>query len=555
MFNLPRKNFGFPTRWQVFLLALLVNLSWLISNSVLAEERKRDISFSWEPIQGATGYDLEFSRNIKQSFVVIQPLATADVPSWTGSLEPGFYRFRLRARDKRGVPGQWSEPSDLPIRHFAVEVKLPVSGKEVLTKQEEVYKLKAAWEKMNGVKVYKFAVLDAKGQVVKSSESTTTSAIVELPVAASYKLQVQAFSERGEGGDKMESPVEFTLIGKKLARPVAEIKPAEIEDEATWSKPKYTESFKVVASYAAPSQGGGKKKLKKAERQWQPLFESANYLETDFQLKDRPFGFYRLEIVAQGKLRLPSAPLTMEFEYKDPDAGKDKSKVQPQYSGAVAYTYLPSLQTFSLNSVSTQTKLNILMLNSHRISASYWLFGGWLGFEGGAIQRYSELFGKNSRVSGPEGQKPIQLSYANFDLLTRMRLDFGFLGIEAIAGMTRNGFYSFLREPDNTVAAERGTLLFANYGARLYFRIGDTTSGIQVMLAPLISADGFQMLSAAHSVYNLDMAQTVFTESVLMNFGLSASKEEYKFTSAALAEERTVSMNLITFIAGLSWRY
>jgi hypothetical protein len=536
------------------LLLVLTSYSRLAHGQDLA----RDVSFSWEPIDGAVGYDLQFSREEGDKYIPIEPIEKTDAAEWKGRLTPGSYTFKIRARDQRGVPGRWSEASPIVIKTFAVKITEPAEGLEIQSKQATTHKVKVAWDAASGASLYKLEVLSPSGAVVSKSEAKTSKTTLELPVAAAYKVFVQPIMGDGTEGEKMKMPRSFKIIGKAISKPAASYKQSEFEDEARWSKPDYTDNFKVIISYAKMPPGAEKRKSKRPPQnlEWEKLLENPRYEDTSFSVKGKPFGFYRFEIIAQGALRLPSKALVVQYEYRDESVEpKVKERPRQQYSGALTYTYLPSFQRFTLSSGELQTKLNILMLNSHHISASYWILGNHVGLDIGGQRVYSELFGSRSRVSGPEGQEAIELVYWNFDLSLKARYEMGWLGVEAIGGAIRRTLYSFTQTPANTVAAESGSTQEYVFGGRLYVKAGDMTTGIYGLRGSLVSAKDFAIQDSVHDEYGLDITQPVLTDRLLLTYGFAADISTYMFTTTDSEALQIMKLTLGRFSVGIGYQY
>jgi hypothetical protein len=525
----------------------------------VAQEKEREITFAWEPIPGAVGYEIEFSIKVGENFKVLKPYQETEKAKWKGNLAPGMYQFRLRAKDTRGVPGVWSQPADLVIGQFPVEVISPARGAEILTKQEEVFKVKLVWKKMTGVKSYKVDIVDVAGKSIKSMESTTPFATVELPVAAAYNLTVQTVSTNGEAGDPMKEPVGFSLVGKRLGKPEAKIKPADIDDEVTWSQPNFTESFQLVVSYAKPQANSERKKrrknIKSLNLSWQPQMQEPIYKESSFQLEGRPYGFYHLEITGQAHLRSSSKPLIIEFEYKEPNANVADLAPDDKYRGTIAYSYIPSLRTFRQDAGLVQTDLKILMLNSNRIAAGYWFFSHRLGLEAGVQRVYSELFGRNGKVTGPPGQEPVPLTYWHFDIGTKFHLDFGGFGFDLLGGIGRRSLHSLVSTPTATIERDSASIIESTYGGRIFVKFWETTLGVRGGLGAVLSADNFKISDDQRLEYGIDLTRNIVNDHLLISFGLGSDASTYTFTTDSQAEPRTLKVNLRTFEISLTWRY
>lgn len=76
----------------------------------------RVISFEWESVSGASGYEVLFSSpTFTKTFKT--KLATSDF-----SLPPGIYQVKIRSLDSRKVPGPWGGAEKLVVNHSSPKV-------------------------------------------------------------------------------------------------------------------------------------------------------------------------------------------------------------------------------------------------------------------------------------------------------------------------------------------------------------------------------------------------------------------------------------------------
>lgn len=114
--------------------------------------RAKDVHLEWEPIEGATGYEFEISRN-GESVVKRRVEGT----SWGVKLPPGVYVFRLRAIDWAKQAGEWSEPSALLSSPAAPEIVNP-QPQAIFAPPDAARGIAFRWKPVPGVSKYKVEI-------------------------------------------------------------------------------------------------------------------------------------------------------------------------------------------------------------------------------------------------------------------------------------------------------------------------------------------------------------------------------------------------------------
>ncbi len=89
----------------------------ILAGAAEAAPYRRLVNFEWEAIEGAKNYEIELKQNKEDAQDGKSKVFTFKVKdaAWNGRLTPGKYVMRLRTRDYRGVPGEWSPPSDFNV--------------------------------------------------------------------------------------------------------------------------------------------------------------------------------------------------------------------------------------------------------------------------------------------------------------------------------------------------------------------------------------------------------------------------------------------------------
>lgn len=275
--------------------------------SVATAKYRRLVNFEWEAIEGAKSYEIE----------LVPVKEAADEPkifnfktteaSWNGRLTPGKYLMRLRSRDYRGVPGEWSPASDFNVGLDNVVLKHPLADKimsDVVEKKEIEFK----WDAVGGADQYEFTLISEDGKTNITQKLTEPRVKIEVPVAAHYTWTVSASSNDGIISDAKASS-KFALHGKKLTRPTLEKPESEFVRDLRWRPQEHATSYDI---FIIRRDEKTKKyvKFKSIEKTTQ---ES---LEFD---PSWPGGAYKVAVRANGTLR-PSSDLSkMGFKVRSGD--------------------------------------------------------------------------------------------------------------------------------------------------------------------------------------------------------------------------------------------
>lgn len=219
-------------------MVLAQSLVFAAEETPAAAATRRGVNLEWEPIEEATGYELELTSvatNKRASFKTREP-------KWNGNINSGRYKMRLRAFDDRGVPGAWSDPEQIFVKLHSPKLIRPAEKAELKTNEVEKETVKFSWEFIAGAKEYRI-VINGGTSVSQNISGVETS--IELPVAKTYTWTVVALMPDGSDGEVGPSQ-SFTLIGKKLNKPEIAEPETEFVQELSWSKPDRVESFDYV---------------------------------------------------------------------------------------------------------------------------------------------------------------------------------------------------------------------------------------------------------------------------------------------------------------------
>jgi hypothetical protein len=284
---------------------LLVAFSFLmISQAAFAETYRRLVNFEWETIDGAVSYEIEIKQTNKKD---AKPYTfKVKDAAWNGRLPPGKYVMKLRSMDARGVPGDWSEPSDFDVNLENVVLRQPAANASLTTKEEKEDEIKFQWDAVNGADSYVIEVKSDDGKFVKTEEIDKINYSLDLPVGQQYTWKVSAKSKTGMGSDAV-SVGQFGILGAKLEKPKIEKPESQFVREVKWNKPDHTDKFDVVIA-----------KYNAKDKKWENVKTIKDHEDTKVDFDEKwSGGIYRMAVVAKGNLRQPSDVSQVSFKVKE----------------------------------------------------------------------------------------------------------------------------------------------------------------------------------------------------------------------------------------------
>ncbi len=263
---------------------------------------RRMVEFEWDPIEGAVVYDIELKVIKAEGEDKMFAFKTTE-SKWKGQLRPGKYLMRLRSKDHRKVPGDWSEYSDFIVGLDPVVWKSPKDNDNIKTKEKNSKKVTLAWQATPGAKDYALSVYNEKDEQVTQEVVSGTSKTLDLPVTLTYKALVRARAATGVESEK-DSQTVFTLIGDQLDKPEIERPENDFVRSLQWEKPELSENYKLKVLKFDPK-----------TRKFKAFKEYDNYADQKLDFpQDWPGGNYRLLVQAQAKNRLSSKVAGLQFK-------------------------------------------------------------------------------------------------------------------------------------------------------------------------------------------------------------------------------------------------
>lgn len=275
-----------------------------ISEAAHSQLHRRLVNFEWDPIEGATSYEIEIRQTNKKE---AKPYSfKIKDPSWNGRLPSGRYQMKLRTFDHRSVPGDWGEGQDFDVNLENVVLKFPQPDVELPTKEEKEDEIKLVWAPVGGADSYNLEITGANGEFTKTEELTRTTYSITLPVAQRYTWKVSAKSKAGMTSDAI-SVSEFSLLGTKIAKPKIENPDSEFVRELKWQAPEHADRYDLAISH-----------FNKATKKWEVKQQYRDVSEPRVPFDDKwPGGQYKVSVRAKGQMWQSSDVATAPFKVRD----------------------------------------------------------------------------------------------------------------------------------------------------------------------------------------------------------------------------------------------
>lgn len=281
-------------------LSALLGLALLgAGGAALAQDpRTRDVSLSWDEVEGAVSYEYTFDqwgdgewRRIAENPERVKGTAIK------AHLGPGRYRLKLRALDRRGVPGGWGEGDEFKVPPQPPVTVSPKKGDRVEGDGVDKVPVSFQWRPVEGGASYEITVIGMNGAEVARQRSNEATTEVSLPVGKPYMWRVVAYTRDGDPGDASRKSGPFRVIGGALPSPAPTAPGADFAKEVIWPAVPGAESYEAQM-YIRPSGDLLYKAIGKRVRVTTPRVSIP---------KEYPPGYYRVEVTAKSQWRRPSA--------------------------------------------------------------------------------------------------------------------------------------------------------------------------------------------------------------------------------------------------------
>lgn len=281
-------------------LLIFFSLMFLFVAEVgFAAPYRRLVNFEWDAIEGATSYEIELQQAKEKGDGKIFKFKTSTA-AWNGRLSAGKYIMKLRSHDYRGVPGEWSAPSDFNVGLEAVVLKSPLPQTQINSKDELTEEVNFDWAPVGGADSYRFELTSEDGKTSVHENIKDTSFKTKIPVAMNYTWKVSATNTEGLESDAV-AVSQFSILGKVLNSPKLQKPETEFVREVKWDHPVHTTNYDVFLF-----------KYSIENKKWEK-FKTMENVQGDTLSFDPawPGGKYQIAVRAKSSLR-PSSTLSKE---------------------------------------------------------------------------------------------------------------------------------------------------------------------------------------------------------------------------------------------------
>ena len=292
---------------------LIFVLAFACGRAQAAEAYRRHVSFEWEPVADAQGYEIELKPVVGAKQTAPTYHFKPKLALWSGKLVVGRYQLRARTLDDRAVPGAWGAASPFDVLLDATKLLSPVPG-AVLPPASEV---EFHWAPVGGARAYRIRVNGADGQT-KIDESTDGTEL-RRPLAGPGRF---LWSVNAEGANGLPSEpnadVPFSVQGPKLATPSIERPVSAFVRALKWKNGPQAEGAAVRLARSLPP-----------STSWETVYSSDDRKEEGLPFQaELSGGIYRLTVVAKADLHPDSDPATVDFAVADGDRSEAREQAE-----------------------------------------------------------------------------------------------------------------------------------------------------------------------------------------------------------------------------------
>lgn len=280
-----------------------------VSVDAVIKKYRRHVDFEWEPIPEAKSYDLELQKlDIKNAKPVGKlHLFKTKSSQWSGKLEPGPYQMRVRAKDWRAVPGDWSPPEVFKVGLEKVIALSPKVQERIIAPSGSEAVVRFQWQKVGAAEDYVISVTSKDEKFSKEKIVSRLDIDFELPVAQEYLWSVKA---RGAGLEsETNTQQSFILMGAKIKTPQVLRPENQFVRELSWKAPEFADTY----AYSL-------QRLNLQTKKWELVERASSYESNKFLMKSKwPGGQYKVSLRAEAPMRVSSDVAQLIFNVKSGD--------------------------------------------------------------------------------------------------------------------------------------------------------------------------------------------------------------------------------------------
>ena len=295
-----QKDQKIPAVFTVSLFLLL-----FIVKAATATESNRVVDLEWGTVEGASEYELQFVRILKDQVKKKPAYFTTTEPQWRGRLNFGLYQMRIRTYDERGVPGTWTDPTEVAVKVKAPPLLSPEHKIKILTKSDGDFETTFKWARTTGADRYRIEVRNDTGSFSETREVKEETFTLTLPVAQKYHWKVTAIMPNNQDGEPAKKAQSFILIAKPIDLPVINPPDTKFVESLSWSKPGRSEWYRLFLY----------KKNKK--NIWKKIKKIKKHTSNEYKFDlSQESGDYKFSVYAEAKYTERSPNTFVEFPVK-----------------------------------------------------------------------------------------------------------------------------------------------------------------------------------------------------------------------------------------------
>lgn len=331
----------------------------------------REIFIEWEKVSQAVSYDIELVSSKEQ-----KKLESTE-SQFKFKLLPGSYQFRVRAKDKRGLVGPWSDYEKIEVKVSLVKYLQPTEGFEKLSDSESTDKIRFVWNQAIGSEKYLFNILSDDKSFAKKIEVSGTELVIDIPSGHRFFWSVQAYDQNNQLSDEVKTY--FTIYSRNSTKPNIILPSSTFVREIRWEKDAYADAVEFQFYIFDNSKQAWKKHS-------DLLIQEKNYF--DFPT-DWPGGKYRITMWSRKNNKVISEKIEKEFEVIEGDRSnyaEAKYFLDGYFSreiGMYLYSrYLVTSENYTIVNPQLNSKTSLSALSSHLTFGGEKLIYNNIGLQG-----------------------------------------------------------------------------------------------------------------------------------------------------------------------------
>ncbi len=248
------------------------------------------VEIQWEEIPNARKYELEIQNKSGQVVSIVK----SKTALFRFKIKPGQFLARCRALDSRGVPGDWSELTELSVTAPRPQVAtLNQNTSLFIPEGGTLTELSLQWPEITDSSGYEIELRDSGGKITTHQVSQSA---FKIPISTgSYQYRLKAIGTSGEASDFTDWSKPVTVSAPPLQAPIFIEPEGGAHSISGFNPGKSAHSFQVK-----PSQQGAllivePKKRGHLSSEWKSL-EPQVSKNGEISMADWLPGEYRLEL-------------------------------------------------------------------------------------------------------------------------------------------------------------------------------------------------------------------------------------------------------------------